>query len=183
MPNSRRDFTYQNKQKLTWNSDLNSWASWNSVDNDYTTTVENDGVQYPIEGDVDVVSILTGISAVTEEANIIYPPLGPYNTGLIRLFDPRNADDRADIQNIYSEHVGGFDYTIRINQGNQQKYVMIPVEHDPNADPLNGSYFYTYAVNLPAEDGEVTKVELLYTPDAEHNGLPATPKTIVEWEK
>jgi hypothetical protein len=168
---------------VVWNSSLNSWAKWNSGDNDYTTTVENDGVQYPIEGDVDVVSILASMSAVTAEANIIYPPIGPYNTGLIRLFDPRNADDRADIQNIYSEHVGGFDYTIKINQGGQEKYVMIPVEHDPGADPLDKFFFYTYAVNLLASDGEVSKVELLLTPDAEQNGLPTEETIITVWEK
>jgi len=166
---------------VTWNSSLNSWASWNSADYDYTTTVENDGVHYPVKHDVDVVTILSGISAVTAEANIIYPPIGPYNTGLIRLFDPREAKDRADIQIIYSKELGEFDYTLRINQGNQEKYVLIPVKHDPTKKPLSKGSFKSYAVNLPAEDGEVTKVELLLTPDADQNGLPAEETIIADW--
>jgi hypothetical protein len=167
---------------VVWNSSQNSWTRWDTLSNDYTTTVVNDGVQYPIEDDVDVVSVLASMSAVTTEANIIYPPIGPYNTGLIRLFDPRNVDDRADIQNIYSEHVGGFDYTIKINQGGQEKYVMIPVVHDPGADSLDKFSFYTYAVNLPASDGEVSKVELLLTPDAEVNGLPTADSIVTVWD-
>jgi hypothetical protein len=60
---------------------------------------------------------------------------------------------------------------------------MIPVEHDPGADPLDKFFFYTYAVNLLASDGEVSKVELLLTPDAEQNGLPTEETIITVWEK
>jgi hypothetical protein len=165
---------------VTWNSSLNSWAKWDPMTHDYTTTVENDGVRYPVKRDVDVVTVLTSISAVTAEANIIYPPIGPYNTGLIRLFDPQDANDRAEAQIIYNKQ---FDYTLRIHQGNQQKYVMIDVEHDPNADPLDKKSLKSYAVNLPAEDGEVTKVELLLTPSAQVNGLPAEETIISVWDK
>tara|TARA_B100000809_G_scaffold96882_1_gene95428 strand:- start:10186 stop:13134 length:2949 start_codon:yes stop_codon:yes gene_type:complete len=163
---------------VTWNSSLNSWAKWDPMTNDYTATVENDGVRYPVKRDVDVVTVLTSTSAVTAEANIIYPPIGPYNTGLIRLFDPQDANDRAEAQIIYNKQ---FDYTLRIHQGNQQKYVMIPVAHAPNADPLDKNSLKSYAVNLPAEDGEVTKVELLLTLGAQLNGLPAEETIITDW--
>ena len=55
---------------------------------------------------------------------------------------------------------------------------MLPISLDPNADPLKGNSYNTRAVNLRASDGEVTKVELLSTPDAEKNGMPNNAETL-----
>jgi hypothetical protein len=162
--------------------DKNSWVTWNKETNDYSATVENDGVQYPIMSDVEVVSVLASISAVTPDANIIYPPIGPYNTGLIRLFDPRNSDDQEAAEKYFAP-TEGCDVTLKITQGGKEKYAMLAISWDENADPFSGNDFFTKAVNLPASDGEVTHVELLYTPDAEHNGLPDKPTIITIWEK
>tara|TARA_B100000809_G_scaffold54621_1_gene50310 strand:- start:48925 stop:50610 length:1686 start_codon:yes stop_codon:yes gene_type:complete len=167
---------------VVWDKDKNSWMGWNTKANDYTTTVENDGVQYPVKHDVEVISVLTSVSAVTPEANIVYPPIGPYNTGLIRLFDPRNSDDRAAAEKYFAP-TEGCDVTLKITQGGKVKYAMLAIPWDESVDPFSGTDFFTNAVNLPASDGEVTHVELLYTPDAEHKGLPDKPTIITVWEK
>jgi len=173
---------YLEKHMVVWNQDLNSYANWNSETNDYTKTVANNGVLYPVERDVDVVSILSSVSAVTEEANIIYPPIGPYKAGLIELFDPSIAGDRVAAEKVFCPSEG-CDVSLRIIQGGQKKYVMLPISWDESADPLAGSSFLTKAVNLPASEGEVSNVKVLFTPDAEHNGLPNTMKAIAKWRK
>ena len=43
---------------------------------------------------------------------------------------------------------------------------------------LDGSSFQTRALNVPVRDGEVTRAELLLTPDADVNGLPACPEIL-----
>ena len=47
-----------------------------------------------------------------------------------------------------------------------------------NTDPAS---FVTKAVNLPASDGEITKIELLSTPNAAVNGVPNTPLILDTW--
>jgi hypothetical protein len=58
---------------------------------------------------------------------------------------------------------------------------MLAASWDPSANPLSSGSLQTAAVNLPASDGTVTQVELLLTPDAEHNGLPANPQVLYTW--
>jgi hypothetical protein len=166
---------------VEWDSTEGKWGSWDASTSTYTTYRENDGVKYAIGGGCDVYSVIFAISPPTREANLVYPPIGPYPSGVIRLFDPNVAQDRADIQEAYNEHAGGFDYTLKIQQGNREIYAMIPIEHDPNMDPLDKKSHTTLAVNLKASDGEVTNVELLLTPDAELNGLPTEETIITGW--
>ena len=61
----------------------------------YTTTVSNNGVQFPLERDAQVISVMASISGAKPDVNMVYPPIGPYTAGLIRLFDPRVPADRA----------------------------------------------------------------------------------------
>jgi len=49
----------------------------------------------------------------------------------------------------------------------------IDVPWEPDGDPLDLSTFLTHAVNVPVRDGEVTKAELLLTPEANVAGMPA----------
>lgn len=58
---------------------------------------------------------------------------------------------------------------------------MLPASGIVGGDPLSNNYLKTKAVNLRASDGEVTKVELLYTPDAEKKGLPDEPEILYTW--
>jgi len=173
---------YLEKHVAVWNEELQGYASWNAQTNDYTIPIENDGVQYPVERDAKVLSVLISVSAVTEEANIIYPPIGPYTAGLINLFDPRNVTDRVKAQ-AYFCPPEGCDVSLMIIQGGKKKYVMLPISWDETADPLEKQSFKTRAVNLPARDGNITKVKLLFTPDAEKNGLPTNADVIIKWKK
>lgn len=168
------------KHIVEWDDAEGKWGSWDPLTNAYTNYRENDGVKYSLDGYSDVYSIIINVNPPTPEGNFVYPPVGPYESGVIRLFDPNNAQDRTDIPAAYSEHSGGFDYTLRITQGTKVTYSMLPIEHDANFDPLSKKYFTTYAVNVKASDGVVSNVELLLTPDAEVNGLPAE-ETIITY--
>ena len=86
---------YLDGHVLVWNESLNSYASWNQAAGAYTSTVSNNGVQYPLERDVQVISVMASISGAKPDVNMVYPPIGPYTAGLIRLFDPRVPADRS----------------------------------------------------------------------------------------
>lgn len=174
--------TYLERHIVVWNPELESYASWDDATQAYTKTVQNNGVSFPTEWDAEVISVMAGVSAVTPQANIIYPPIGPYTSGLIDLFDPDNESDRLRAYNVFCP-VGGCDASLRITQGGTTKTVMLPIAMDPTADPLNGNSFITKAVNLRSDDGEITHVDLLYTPDAERNGLPENPEILYSWSK
>ena len=167
---------------IEWNDSLQKWGSWDTLTNDYTDYRENNGVQYSLDGRTDVYSVIINVNPPTAAGNFVYPPVGPYESGVIRLFDPSIAQDRTDISNIYSEHVNGFDYTLKITQGTKVTYSMLPIAHDASFDPLDKAYFTTYAVNVKESDGAVTKAELLLTPDAEINGLPAQETVVEFWD-
>jgi hypothetical protein len=165
---------------LVWNESLGSYASWNQTSAGYTNPVSNNGVNYPIERDVEVITIMASVSGARPDVNMVYPPIGPYTAGLIRLFDPTNSADRAAARSIFAP-AAGCDVSLRIVQGGVQKIYMLAASWEPGADPLGSGSLKTEAVNLPAADGEVTLVELLLTPDAEDNGLPANPQVLHTW--
>ncbi len=157
-----------------------NYSSWDLTSNEYTKTMNNNGVQFAVENDITVISVMAGVSAVTPQATIVYPPIGPYQSGIIDLFDPTNASDRSKAASIYCPN-GGCDVSLRIVQGGNTRVVLLPIAMDPTADPLKSNSFNTRAVNLRASDGNVTKVELLRTPDAETNGIPNSPEVLYRW--
>jgi hypothetical protein len=167
---------------VEWDAVEQKWGSWDTLTNAYTNYRENNGVQYSLGGRTDVYSVIINVNPPTAAGNFVYAPVGPYEAGVIRLFDPSNAQDRSEIQSVYSDHVGGFDYTLRITQGTKVTYSMLPIEHDASFDPLDKKYFTTHAVNVKESDGPVTKSELLLTPNAEQNGLPAQETIVESWE-
>jgi hypothetical protein len=172
--------TYLHSHVVVWNPALNSYASWNQTTGDYTTTVTNNGVQFPVQRDAQVISILASISGAKPDASMVYPPIGPYTAGLIKLFDATNAADRALAKSIFSPATGS-DLCVRVVQGGIQKTYILAASWDTTADPYDGSSLVTEAVNLPAADGAVTKVELLLTPEVQDNGLPANPQVLYTW--
>ncbi|NNM31063.1 MAG: hypothetical protein HKO57_16200, partial [Akkermansiaceae bacterium] len=166
---------------LVWDDVAGQYGSWNQAAGDYSNYVSNNGVQYPLERDVQVVSVLASISGANPDVNMVYPPIGPFSGGLIRLFDPTSASDRADAISTGFAPGNGCDVSLRIQQGGVEKIYMLAAPWEPGLDPLAGSSLKTEALNLPAADGEVTRVELLLTPDAEVNGLPADPEVLYTW--
>jgi hypothetical protein len=171
---------YLHSHMLTWNQTLNSYASWNQTTGAYTTTVSNNGVQYPLARDVEVISVMASISGAKPAVNMVYPPIGPYTAGLIRLFDPRVAADRTSAASIYAP-AGGCDLSLRLIQGGVEKIYMLAAPWEPSVSPLTSGSLKTEAINLPAANGAVTLVELILTPDAQINGLPANPQVLATW--
>jgi len=172
--------TYLENTVVAWNGTLNSYATWNRTTNDYTNLRTNNGVSYPLQRDQSVISIMASVSGASPSVNMVYPPIGPYTTGLIRLFDPTNATDRTDAQSIFAP-ANGCDVTLRVTQGGVVKHYMLAASYVPTADPLSGASLVTEAVNLPAANGAITRVDLLLTPDAQINGLPTSPQVLYVW--
>lgn len=176
--------SYLHSHMVVWNPALGSngsWASWNQTAGAYTTTVSNNGVQFPTTRDTQVISIMATMSGVNPGVNMVYPPIGPYTSGLIRLFDPTVPADRTAAKNTAFAPSNGCDYCVRVVQGGVTKTYMLAASSLTSADPLNANSIETEAVNLPASGGAVTKIELLSTPNAEDNGLPANPAVLHTW--
>jgi len=168
---------YAEEKAVYWSDELQAYVTWDDEKADYSKIVENNGIDFPIERDVEVYSVMASASAVTEEANFIYKPIGPYVSGLIDVFDPEVPEDRERALKIY----GGekrCDVSLRIVQGGKTKTFMMPMEWRPEDDPKARREFQTSAVNVPVRDGEVTSAELLLTPEAEKNGMPANPEVL-----
>ena len=157
-----------------------TYNKWDDEAKKYSKAVTNNGVKYAVDLDKEVISVMVGASAVTPQATLVYPPIGPYVSGLIMLFDPRVDADRSQANSVYCPN-GGCDLSVRITQGNQIKVYMLPIALDPNADPFSGNSLKTSALNLPASDGVITKIELLRTPDAEANGMPKSDTILDVW--
>ncbi|MDH7447083.1 M66 family metalloprotease [Aquimarina sp. 2201CG14-23] len=167
---------------VIWNQQSGNYASWDDTSLDYSNTITNDGVSYAIERNIEVISVMAGVSSVTPQANIIYNPIGPYTSGIIDLFDPTIEDDRLRADAIYCPQ-GGCDVSLRIVQGGVTKVYMLPIDLDNTLDPLDSKSFKTRAVNLRASNGTVSMIELLSTPDAEKNGLPTNPTLLDSWSQ
>lgn len=163
------------------NGSTDEYASWDATTNSYSNTIANNGVKFAVEKDVEVISVMAGVSAVTPQATILYPPVGPYTSGLINIFDPTNETDRTTAASIYCPN-GGCDVSVRIVQGGVTKLFMLPIAMDTTQDPLDPDSFLTRAVNLRASDGAVTSIDLLNTPDAEINGMSNNPQVLYSWE-
>ena len=176
--NQMRD--YLHSHVVVWNPALNSYASWNQTAGDYTTTVTNNGVQFPTTRDVQVISIMASVSGSNPSVNMVYPPIGPYTSGLIRLFDPTVAADRPAAQSIFSP-TNGSDYCVRVVQGGVTKTYMLAASNLSSVSPFDSASLITEAINLPASGGAVTKIELLSTPNVEDVGLPANPTVLYTW--
>jgi autotransporter-associated beta strand protein len=166
-----------------WNPALGtsgSWAEWNQTAGDYTTIFSNNGVQFPTTRDTQVITILASMSGAKPDVNMVYPPIGPYTSGLIRRFDPTVAADRTAANSIFSP-ASGSDYCVRVVQGGVTKTYMLAASALTSPAPTDASSLETEAINLPASAGTVTKIELLSTPNVEDVGLPANPTALYTW--
>jgi hypothetical protein len=156
------------------------YYKWNNTTGDYTTLKSSTGVNYPTEEDVQVYSVMASLTLADINVNMVYPPIGPYTGNLIRTFDPTSSSDRADARSVFAPS-NGCDFTLRVVQGGVMKHYMLPASGIEGSDPYSSGSLKTAAVNLPASDGAITQVELLLTPDAEDNGLPADPQVLYIW--
>lgn len=175
---------YMNSHVVVWNPALSggagSWAQWNATTGDYTTVVTNNGVQFPQQRDVQVISILATMSGAKPAINMVYPPIGPYTSGLIRLFDPTVAADRTAANTLFNL-ANNCDYCVRVVQGGVTKTYIMPASALTSPALTDLASIETEALNLPAADGAVTRIELLATPNVEDVGLPANPTVFYTW--
>lgn len=169
-----------NSRHASWNEALGQYARWNPANGAYDTIIENDGMALPLERDVEVISIMASANAAVPESSIIYPPIGPYKAGIVRLFDAGSEEDR--------KAAGSFGYTpgkcnvcLRVTQAGAVKAYLLPVAVSPDDDPM--TVFNVSAINLPARDGEITRVELMYDPDLLASGLSKDSKLLYMWSK
>ena len=169
---------------VVWNEGLGTYASWDKGRGDYSKVVaRNNGVTYAKEREVKVISVMAGVSSTTPQANIVYPPIGPYTSGIIDLFDPTIASDRSSaVEKNYCPS-GGCDFSLRVIQGGKLKVFMLPIAFNPSASPTKYESYRTRALNLRGSEGAVTKIELLDTPDAEQEGLPTAPTVLRTWQE
>ncbi len=163
---------------VIWNDEIGNYAKWNTLTKSYSTVKTNNGIQYPLVRNTQVISILTSVCSTEPQANIVYPPIGPYKSGLIKLFDPTNTSDRTSAVSLNYCPNGGCDVSVKVTQGGVEKFYLMPQSVDKTKLSTDPASFTTSAINLNASDGVVTKVELLYTPDAQLNGLPAVPEIL-----
>ena len=159
-----------------------NYYKWDDATGDYTRKVESDGVTYPIAQDVPVISIMAAMTLADADVNMVYPPIGPYRGNLIRTFDPRQTADRDAARKLISPK-GGCDFTLRITQGGKERYYLLPASAAEDNDSSKPRSLTTAAVNLRAEDGSATAVELLHTPAAQESGLPDQPKVLARWPR
>ena len=173
----RKMQAFMENRVVLWDEMKQAFKAWNGWTEDYSKTLKNDGVTYPVQDNVDVYSVMVSVSAVTPEANFIYPVIGPYRGGLIDTFDPENPDDRrrARRSHYFTE---GCDICLRVTQGGRVRTYMMPLTWRPDDDPKDIESFQTKAINLPVSDGTVSKAELLLTPDADVKGPPENPRLL-----
>lgn len=168
---------FLDKWLVAWDEAKQAWMQWNGWHQTYLHKLKNDGVTFPVEQDVEVYSIMVAVSAVTPDANFIYPVIGPYQSGLIETFDPTVTEDCEKARRLRTWS-GPWDISLRIVQGGESKTIMMPMHWTEGMDPCDADSFQTRAVNLPARDGEIEHVELLLTPDAAIDGMPDNPKIL-----
>lgn len=174
---------YLQNTMVVWNPTLGgtgSYAKWQQSTGQYSTAQANNEVQFPTVRDTQVITIMASVSGASPQVNMVYPPIGPYKAGLIRLFNPAVTADRTAANSIFSPSTGS-DVCVRVVQGGIEKTFMLAASLVTTADPNSPSSLVNEAINLPANDGTVTRIELLNTPDVEDLGLPADPQILYTW--
>jgi len=166
---------YMERNVVKWSEEKHSYVKWNPYIYKFADIVKSNGINFPIEPDVEVYSIMLQVNAVTEEGNFIYPLIGPYESGLIDTFNPSIEEDRKRARKL---PFGCWDISLRIEQGGVTKTYMLPISWTPDDDPLDLDSLKTHAVNVPVRDGDVTHAQLLLTPEADVNGMPDNPKVL-----
>ena len=108
----------------------------------------------------------------------MYVPVGPYVSNLLRLYDPRNATDRALASVGYCGYVHwkftSCHWSLRVVQGGVESIYLLPAD--------GHSYTGTHgAINLPSSAGDITLIQLLATTSANVYGLPAQEEVLDSW--
>jgi hypothetical protein len=159
--------------------DRGRYFQWNQQSGSYSTVAREQGQpNCPVEDDVDVISVLASASLATPEANIVYPPIGPYKAGYIEFFDASSSGGRSKARR------SGYDDSncnvcLRVTQGGKVKTYLVKDGLNPKDD--NG--FSVFAINMPAREGEVTQADLLFTPGIIRSVVAPKCKVLYSWTR
>jgi hypothetical protein len=155
------------------------YFQWNQQSGSYSTVAREQGQpNCPVEDDIDVISVLASASMATPEANIVYPPIGPYKAGYIEFFDASSSGSRSKARR------SGYDDSncnvcLRVTQGGKVRTCLVKDGLNPKGDKS----FCVFAINMPARDGEVTQADLLDTPNVMSKGVASTCKVLYSWSR
>lgn len=154
---------------------------WNQGSGSYSTRAREMGrPNCPVEDDGDVISVLASASLVTPEANMVYPPIGPYKAGRAATFDASSAADRGRAQSSgYGESAC---LCLSVTQGSKVTTYLVKKELSSSADPSKPESFAVFAINLPARDGDVTQVDLLHAPGVMQHGVKSDCRVLSRWK-
>jgi hypothetical protein len=170
------------KTQVIWDERAVRYVSWDPEARTYSIPAcVRGGPQSPFEDEVDVISVLASASLATSEANIVYPVIGPYRAGFLEPFVASAPDGPARARK--SGYGEASNVCFRVTQGGKVTTYLRNVSLDPKADPLNAESLKIFALNLPARDGEVTQVDLLYTPGVMSSGVPGDCKVLHSWKR
>jgi hypothetical protein len=162
--------------------DRGRYLEWNQQTGLYSTVARQQGQpNCPVEDDVDVISVLASASMATLEANFVYPPIGPYTAGFIRSFDDSLSGRSMARGAGYDDstcHV-----CLRVTQGGKVTTYLVNDKMDPKTDAKDPKSIKVFAINLPARGGEITKVELLFTPGVISKGVAKDCKVLSSWSR
>ena len=168
--------------QVVWVERAGGYAQWDPGSGSYSKIARRRGAPpCPIEDDVEVISVLASASLVTAEANIVYPPIGPYRAGRLESFD---ASSRAG---LLRARRSGYDESncnvcLRVTQGGKVKTYLLKDGLSPKDDPKAWDSLFVVAVNVPARYGEVTQADLLYTPGVMKSGLAPASRVLYSWK-
>lgn len=166
------------QELVLWDEELKQYKKWDAQKLSYQP-IKNDGVSLPQVRDASTFSILYSTSAVTAEANFIYPPIGPHVAHRIRTFDPSRPEDLEAARQSYC--LPSCDFTLRVRAGGRTRDYIVRGTWKPDADPLNVNSQFVGALNLPAADGNIQELNLLLTPKVESVGLPPNPEVLARY--
>ncbi len=165
---------HMEKKMLLWDDKRKGYYRWNDETRSFSIREESDGWNLAEEPFAEVVSVILSFSGESPEANFVYPPIGPYRAGLLTRFDADSPESR--------EQAGTFGFTdetcnlcARVTQGgNTNTYLLEAMLEDATALACT-------AINLPAADGPITEVELLFTPGVVSRGASPDAKVLYRW--
>jgi len=169
------------KTQVVWDERAGSYMAWDQGTGSYSIAARRRGSPtVPIEDDIEVISVLASASLVTREANIVYPPIGPYKAGRIETFDASDPDNRSRARGA-----GFNDSTcntcLRVTQDKKVTTYVIKDRLSPNDDPKQSESLAVFAISLPARNGEVTQVDLLRTPGVLSSGVAKDSEILYSW--
>ena len=169
--------------QVVWDERAGCYMAWDQGTGSYSITARRRGSPtVPIEHDIEVISLLVSASLVTREANIVYPPIGPYTAGRLVSLDASSAEGHSRARSSgYDE--SNCNVCLRVTQGGKVKTYLLKDGLSPKDDPKAWNSLCIVAVNLPARDGEVTQADLLYTPGVLRRGVSKDSKILYSWRE